>query len=103
MKPILRTVIGGHFVCPENGNLKETCRLRNPAHRCCLLFLEQHATLNGLSMDTLNLNGGGGKLHCIDGWIGNLIPKEERKAFINQVKDELVKSLNPSHIEEYLY
>lgn len=64
---------------------------------------EQHAQLYELSVSKLNLSAGGGKLHCIDNWVGGAMTKEDKKALLNQIKDELVNSLTPSDIEEHFY
>lgn len=68
-----------------------------------LRIREQYAQLTGLSTDSLDLKAGGGKLHCIDRWVGGAMSKEEKKAFLNHIKDELVASLKYSDIEEYFY
>jgi len=62
----------------------------------------QHPQLSVLP-DTLNLSSAGGKLHCIDRWVGSAMVKDEKKAFLNQVKDELVNSLTHGDIEEHFY
>lgn len=64
---------------------------------------EQHIQLRELSTDSLNLSAGGGKLHCIDSWLGGAMVKDEKKVFLNQIKDELVNSLTHNDIEECFY
>jgi AAA15 family ATPase/GTPase len=64
---------------------------------------EQYTQLNGLSTDLLNLSAGGGKLHCIDRWIGSAIHGEEKKAFLNQIKDDSINLLAHEDIEEVFY
>ncbi len=68
-----------------------------------LRIKEQHTQLSGLSMDSLNLSAVGGRLHCIDRWIGSAMSRDDKKAFLNQVKDESTNSLTHIDIEEYFY
>lgn len=62
-----------------------------------------HPQLSDLSIDSLNLEAGGGRLHCIERWIGNAMNREEKKTFLNQVKDESVISLTHAGIEDHFY
>lgn len=64
---------------------------------------DQYTQLSALSIDALNLNGGGGKLYCINRWIANSLSKEEKKSFINQVKEDAANSLKHSDIEGYFF
>lgn len=64
---------------------------------------EPYVQLSCLSTDTLNLSAGGGKLHCIERWLGSAMTKEEKKLFLNKIKDELVNSLSHGDIEECFY
>ena len=63
----------------------------------------QHFQLSGLSISSLDFSGEGGKLHCIERWVGNAMNKEEKKAFLNQVKDESVISLTHADVEDHFY
>lgn len=62
-----------------------------------------HPQLNGHSIATLDLSAAGGKLHCIERWIGNAMNKDEKKAFLNKVKDESVISLTHTGVEDHFY
>lgn len=63
----------------------------------------EYSSLEGLSVASINLSAGGGTLYCIDRWIGQAMSREEKKSFLNQLKEEAVNSLTYKDIEGYFY
>ena len=66
-------------------------------------IMDQYSQLSGRDFKLLNLSAGGGKLHCIDRWIGNAMSREEKKVFLNHLKEESVNSLTHDDIEDCFY
>lgn len=64
---------------------------------------DQYLQLSELDITSLDLSAGGGKLYCIEHWIGHVMPKDKKKEFFNHLKDESINSLTYEHIEDYFY
>lgn len=64
---------------------------------------DQYPQLSELDLKSLNLNAGGGKLYCIDRWIGKAMSREEKKLFFNHLKDQSANLLTPGDIEDCFY
>lgn len=64
---------------------------------------KEYSQLSALQVESLNLRASGGVLYCIEQWIGNAMPREERKSFLNQLKEESINSLTHCNIEDYFY
>jgi hypothetical protein len=59
--------------------------------------------LDALDVDSINFNGGGGCLHCIELWIGNAMLKDDKKSFLNTFKGHVFQTLSADVIEPHYY